>query len=66
MIWMFDHEMNIERKIRVFPHRRYDRGAKGNIVHEMAVHDVEMNPIRASGFDALRFLRECGKVSGED
>ncbi len=58
--------MDIKRKFRVLPHRRDDPGAERNVVHEMAIHYVEMNPIRASRFDSVRFLGECGKVSCKD
>ena len=58
MIWMFDHEMNVERKFRMFAHRRDHGGAERNIVNEMSIHDVEVNPIGASRFDASCFLSE--------
>ena len=47
MIGMLDHEMHVERKRRVFSHRRDDRRPERNVIDEMAVHDVEMQPVRA-------------------
>ena len=58
MIGMLDHEMNIERKFRLFAHGRDNGRAKRNVVDKMSIHDVEMDPIGAGGFNALRFLGE--------
>jgi hypothetical protein len=66
MIGMLDHEMNIERELRQFAHRGDKSGPKGNIVHEMAVHDVEMEPVGAGFLGAPDFAAELGEVRGED
>ena len=34
--------------------------------HEMAVHDVEMDPVGAGGFDRAHLLGELGEVGGQD
>jgi hypothetical protein len=67
MIRMLDHEMDIERELGVFADSRDDRGPEGNIIDEMAIHDVEMEPIGARFFDQvdLRFkMREIGGENG--
>ena len=61
MIGMLDHEMNVERKLCLFAHGRDHGRAKRNVVDEMAIHDVEMDPIGAGFFNALRFLGELEK-----
>ena len=66
MIGMLDHEMNIERQLRVFAHGRDDRGPEGNVIDEMAIHDVEMQPIRARFFRAMDLRFEMGEIRGED
>ena len=66
MIRMLDHEMHIERELRVFAHGRDDRGPEGNVIDEMAIHDVEMEPIGARFFDAVDLRFEMGEIRGED
>ncbi len=56
MIGMFDHEMDVERKICVLAHGRHDGGAKRNIIDKMSIHNVAMNPIGAGCFDTFHFL----------
>ncbi len=66
MIGMLDHEMNIERELRQLAHRGDDRGPKGNVIHEMAIHDVEMHPVSARFFGAPDFGGELGEIRGEE
>ena len=58
MVRPFDHEMHVERELGVFADGRDDRGPEGNVVDEMAIHDVAMNPIRSCSFDAMDFVTE--------
>ena len=66
MIRMLDHEMDVERKLGVLSHGRDHGGTEGNIVHEMAIHDVEMQPIGAGIFGAMDLGFETREVRGED
>ncbi len=66
MIGMLDHEMDIERKLRVFADGRDDSRPERNVIDEMAVHDVEMQPVRAGFFGAMDLGFELGEVRGED
>jgi hypothetical protein len=66
MIGMLDHQMHVERQLRQFAHRPDYRRAKGNIVDEMAIHDVEMKPVGPGFFDAADFVGELGEVRGKD
>ena len=42
-----------------------DGGAEGNIGNELAVHDVEVQPVGPGRGGAGGFLAEAGKVGGE-
>jgi hypothetical protein len=66
MIGMLDHEVNIERELRELAHRRDHGRPEGNVVHEVAIHDVEMEPVGAGFFGAPDFVRELGEISGEN
>ena len=66
MIGMLDHEMNVERKLRVLSHGRDDRRPKRNVIDEMAVHDVEMEPIGAGLFGAMDLGFELREIRGEN
>ena len=57
--------MHVERDLDGGFHRRDHRRAEGNVVHEMPVHHVEVQPIRPGRLDASRLLAELRKVSGE-
>ena len=66
MIGMFDHEMHVERELGVFAHGGDDGGPEGNVIDEMAVHDVEMEPVRAGFFRAMDLSFEMGEIGGEN
>src|SRR5688572_15452962 len=66
MIGMLDHEMNIERELRQLAHRGHDRGANGNVIHEMAIHDVQVHPVSPGFFSAPDFGGELGAVRGDE
>ena len=58
--------MNVERQLGVLAHSRHHRRAEGNVIDEMAVHDVEMQPVRACTFDAVDLVFEMGEIRGQD
>ena len=55
MIGPFDHEVGIQRNGRDFCNRFHNGRSKRNIIHEMAVHHVEVKPIRACFFHPFAF-----------
>ena len=57
MIGVLDHQMHIEGKFRLFAENFDDHRAERNVVDEVAVHDVAMNPIRVGLFDQTDFIR---------
>ncbi len=58
MIGVFDHQMYIERQPRLFAYVPNNVGPERNVIDEMSVHDVAMNPIGACGFDLVDLIAE--------
>ena len=61
-----DHQVAVERLVGQGPQRRDDRGPKGDVGHEMPVHHVEMDPVRARRGDGAHFLAELGEIGRQD
>ena len=61
-----NHKMNIKRKFRVLSHRRDHGGPERDVIDEMSVHDVEMEPIRTSFLDTTNLDLESGEVGREE
>ena len=61
-----DHQMHVERLLGVRPDRFDDVRADRNVRHEMAVHDVDMDPVGAGGIDRAHLLAELGEIGGQD
>ena len=56
------HEVDVEKKfLRQRPDGFDDLRAEGNVRHEMAVHDVEVQPVGAGPVGAFGFLAESGR-----
>ncbi len=58
-----DHQMHVEEGLRVRPERLHHARADRDVRHEMPVHHIDMDPIRAGGDDRLDFGAERGKIS---
>ena len=61
-----DHQVHIERLFGVAADRLHHIRADGDVGNEMAVHDVDMDPVGAGGIDRAHFLAELGEIGGED
>jgi hypothetical protein len=61
-----DHEMDIERLAGAAADRRHDRGSERDVGYEPAVHDVDMDPVRARPVDGADFLADPPEVGGEN
>lgn len=59
---MFYHEMGIEGQLGAAAQGLDDRDAKGQVRHEMAVHQVEMDTICPLPFDVLNVFSQAGEV----
>ena len=66
MLGMLDHEMHVEWQICFFADKTNNVRPKGNVIDEMSIHDVAMDPIRACGFDAVDFIAEPRKIGGKN
>ena len=61
-----DHQMYVERQARHFAQRLDDRRADRDIRHEMPVHDVDMDIIRAGGLGLGDIARKICKIRRKD
>ena len=61
-----DHQMHVERLLGVRPDRFDDIRPDRNVGHEMAVHDVDMDPVGAGGIDRAHLFAEFCEIGGED
>ena len=61
-----DHEMNIERQFTVPAKRFDDSRTDGEVRNEMAIHDVDVNPIGPCFIDRADFFAEFRKIGGKD
>ena len=66
MIGMLDHEMDVERQSRELANSRDDSRSEGNIIDEMSIHDVAMNPIGPGLLDPTDFIGQSGKIGGQN
>ena len=56
MIGVFDHEMYVERELRVLSDEIDNCRPERNIIHEMPVHDVAVDPVGSGFLDAPDFI----------
>ena len=61
-----DHQVHVEHLFRVAANRLHHIRADGDVGNEMAVHDVDMDPVGAGGVNRPDFLAELGEIGGED
>ncbi len=66
MIGAVDHQVDVEKHPGVFPDGGDHGGAEGDVVDEVAVHDIEVEPARARGLRALHLGLDVGEVGGEE
>jgi len=66
VIGPLDHQVNIQWQTGVGPDLGDEGGAKGNVVDEPAVHDIEVKPVGASRFSPADLLRQPGPVGGKN
>ena len=60
------HQVNIQRPRRTLSRGRDERRSKRNIIHEMPIHDVHMQPVGSGLLRANDFLSQSPKVAGEN
>ena len=60
-----DHKMHVERNFCVRAQGAHHRRANRDVWHEMAVHDVDMNPIGTGADNRPDFFAEIGEIGGQ-
>ena len=60
-----DHQVHVERLGRERPERPHHLRAEAQIGHEVAVHDIEMDPVGAGGVDRAHLLAQPREVGGQ-
>lgn len=63
---MFDHEMNIQRQFGAAPRCCDHQRAKADVGHEMAVHNIAMNPVRAGALRLANLTVQVREISCKD
>jgi hypothetical protein len=58
--------MNIERELRLFADRSHHGRTERDVVHEVAVHDVEVKPVSPRFYGAADFIGETREIGGEN
>src|SRR6266436_8624757 len=58
--------MDVERQSGELADSRDDCWAKGNVIDEMSIHDVAMNPIGPGLLNPVHFIGQSGKIGGQD
>ena len=61
-----DHQVHVHHGLDVRADRLAERRAEGEVRHEMPVHHVDMDPVRALRLDRLDLLPEVGEIGRED
>src|SRR6188508_266458 len=58
--------MHIERQVGDFPKGTNDWRTEGQVRNEVSIHDVDVQPLSATGDDAFHFLPEASQVGAQD
>ena len=61
-----DHQMHIEHLLGVRAQRFHDVRSDGDVGDEVAVHDVEMDPVGSCRIDRADFFAQLAKVGGKN
>src|SRR5579884_1133439 len=61
-----DHEMHVEFQRRRLSYRLHDRRSDGEIGHEMAVHDIDVNDGCAALLHSGDLFAQTRKIGGQD
>ena len=60
---MFHHEVGVKGQLRMGSQAGDERHAKGQVGHEVAVHEIEVQAVGAAFFYILYFIGQAGKIS---
>ena len=61
-----NHQMNVEGEFAVRTKRLHNCRTDGEVRNEMAIHDVDVNPVRSRRIDRADLLAEPSEIGGKD
>ena len=61
-----DHEVHVERQRGAPAHRLDDLRAEREIRHELAIHDVDVNPVGAAGLAHRDLVAQASEVGAQN
>jgi hypothetical protein len=61
-----DHQVRLQRQMRRPPQRSDDRCSHGNVGHEMSIHHVHVDAIRAGTLSLGHLIAQVGEIGRED
>ena len=60
-----NHQMHIKEKVRILSDAPDHRHTETDLRHENAVHDIDVNVLRARAFDGIQFASQMSEVRGQ-
>jgi len=57
-----DHQMGLKRQAGTAPHGLDNHGSHGDVRHKMAIHDIDLDALRARGLDGSHLLAQAREV----
>ena len=60
---LFNHQVAVQTQVRGRPQRPHDRGADGDVGHETAVHDIDVNHGGAAALDGFDLRTQPREIS---
>jgi hypothetical protein len=58
--------VHVQGQLSFFTHNSDDLGSERNVIDEMAIHDVAMDPIRTGALDPMDFVSQMRKIGCQD
>src|SRR5215469_15112127 len=66
MIRAFDHQMHVQRNCGDLAYRLNYGRAKRNVVYEMTIHDIEMQPVTSGSLGPADLHAKLQEVGGQN
>ncbi len=63
---LFDHQMHIEGQSGDAPAGLHNEGSHGDVGDKVAVHDIDVQPVRTGRFAGSDLFAQTGEVGGKD
>ncbi|OJU11012.1 MAG: hypothetical protein BGN86_09675 [Caulobacterales bacterium 68-7] len=61
-----DHQVHVDRDLHVWLQRLHHHRADGDVGHEVAVHDVDVQPVGAGGLHGPNLFPEAREIRRQD